>query len=252
MRDPQPHQPPGLGAAALAALVLALMACWPVLATGDVFLFLDSQGYLETGRRVLEFLAGSLLPSEGSGGGGGLGARTGDGGPSFLRSFGYSAFAAAATGAGGALLLALLQGWAACLAALSLLPREALRLRALPLALPLMLTTLPWFAVFVMPDLFTAVIIAYGAVLWRVFDRLSLPHRALLVLLASAAGLFHYGNPPLAAGLFALVLLGRLLQRRLGPGVVLAAALPVLMGPIANLGASSVALDEPSLSLIHI
>ncbi len=242
-READIETPPSLGAVSLGAAALAALACWPMLVTGDVFLFLDSRGYLETGGDILAFVEAMLTPV-GEGGGGLAGG--GDGGPSFLRSFAYSTFAAAASGHGGALLLAFAQGWMACVAALSLLPRDALRPGAWPFALPLMLTTLPWFAVFVMPDLFAAVILAYGALLWRVFDHLGRAHQLLLVALASAAGLAHYGNPPLAAGLFALVLAGRLVQRRLGLGILLAAALPVLMGPLANYAASSVALDEPS------
>ena len=169
-------------------------------------------------------------------------------GPVFLRSFAYSTFAASATSIGGAPLLVFLQAWMVSLVALSLLPRAALRLKAWPFALAMALTTLPWFAVFVMPDIFAALIVAYAAILWRIFDRLSRPHRLLLVALASAACLAHYGNPPLAAGLFGLVLAGRLVQRRMSLAVLAAAALPVLMGPLANYAASSVAFDDGAMA----
>lgn len=237
----------GAGRAALAAILLSLTMCWPLLVTGQVFVFFDTDGYLLTGQRIFALVAEMADGADPSVGGDGPAAMPGGaehGG--FLRSFGYSIFSAGMVALGGPVALALAQGWIAIFMLLALIPRQVVVPGNLWLALPMAATTLPWFTVFAMPDILTSVIVVFGAVLWRSFDGLSGFHRAVLVGLAACASLAHYGNPPLAFGLYALVLSGRLVQRRLTLAVVIAAALPVLMGPLANLAASAVVLDTPS------
>lgn len=114
------------------------------------------------------------------------------------------------------------------------------------------LTPLPWFAAYLMPDLLAAALLIYGAVLIRRFDLLSFWQRLALGLLAAFAVAAHYGHPPLAAGIFGVALLWRLVTRRLTWAVTVAAILPVLLAPLANLSASSVALDTPSVTPLRL
>lgn len=244
-------RPAGIALASLAAFLIAGAMCWPLLVTGEVFVFFDTEGYFATGDKVFGIVNQALW-----GGGSGqsisstVPAGTDEAG--FLRSFGYSTFATGMAAVGGPLALALAQGWIAIFMLLALIPRQVVVPPALILTVPLAFTTLPWFTVFAMPDIFAAVIITFGAVLWRSFDDLWWWHKVVLVSLAACASLAHYGNPPLAFGLYALVLGGRLIQRRLTLWVVIAAALPVIMGPVANYGASAVVLDTPSTAPKHM
>lgn len=243
-------RPAGIAIAALSALLCAIAMSWPILITGEVFVFFDTEGYLATGEKIFAILGnisgGNLSLSEPSAG------LEGSEDAGFLRSFGYSFFAAGMTALSGPLGLALAQGWIASFMMLALIPRQVLIPAGLVLVMPLALTTLPWFTVFAMPDIFAAVTIIFGAALWRNFDTLTPWHKMLLVFLAACASLAHYGNPPLAFGLYSLVLGGRLIQRRLTPSVVLAAFLPILLGPVANLGASAAVLDTPSTAPKHL
>ncbi len=113
-------------------------------------------------------------------------------------------------------------------------------------------TTLPWFASYQMPDLMAAAVILWGAILaWR-FDDLGPWQRVALTLIAAFAVAAHYGHGPVAAALYALVLLWRLVRRRLTLAVVAAAMFPIFFAPLANLGASSVALDKPSAAPLRL
>ena len=103
-----------------------------------------------------------------------------------------------------------------------------------------------------MPDLLAAAVLIYAAVLVRRFDDLGRWQRFALAAIAAFAVAAHYGHGPLAAGLFGVVLLWRLVCRRLTLSVTVAALLPVLFSPLANLGASSVALDAPSVAPLRL
>ena len=232
---------------AIVAFGLALLMCWPILLTGDAYVFFDTKGYLSMGDQILA----PLLGGGGEAGGGGLPSASGPDEPaSPLRSFAYGIFFATLNLIGGGLTIALGQGWLTIWTALILVPREAFArpVPALAILSLAALTTLPWYVSYMMPDLLAALVIAYGAVLWRAFDEIGPLMRILLGLFAAFALISHYGHPPMAAGLFGLVLLARAVQRRLTLSVAAAAVLPILFALLGNLGASSVALDQPSMA----
>jgi hypothetical protein len=113
-------------------------------------------------------------------------------------------------------------------------------------------TTLPWFAAYLMPDLLAAAVILWPAILVRRFDALGAWQRWVLGAIAAFAVVAHYGHLPLAAGLALLVLTWRALARRLTLAVAAAAILPVMFAPFANISASGVALDTPSAAPLRL
>jgi hypothetical protein len=248
----------------LLALGCALVLAWPMLATGSYLIFSDTDSYIRGGEiiwRMALDMAG-LDPSGGSGGapagGGGDGGRpmvNERGQPYVVRSFIYSAYTFAAGAAiwpaGFALLQAAMTLWLlfaligpAAAARPGLLTAAFLYLAAL--------TTLPWFASYLMPDLLAAAVVIYAAILVRRFDALVPWQRLAIGAIAAFAIAAHYGHGPLAAGLLGAVLLWRLVTRRLTLAVTVAAVLPVFFAPLANLGASSVALDTPSVTPLRL
>lgn len=245
---------------ALWALALALVLGWPMLAMGGYLIFDDTEPYIRGGRIIWQMALDMVLPTAdpgaAAGGANGPPAMTNDRGEAYsVRSFIYSLYTlfagAAVWPAGFALLQAAMVLWMlagligpAAVARPGILAAGFVWLAAL--------TTLPWFAAYLMPDLLAAAIVIYGAILIRRFDALSVPQRIALGLLAAFAVAAHYGHPPLAAGVFGSALLWRLATRRLTWAVCTAAILPVLFAPLANLGASTVALDTPSVAPLRL
>jgi hypothetical protein len=247
---------------AILAVVLALVLGWPMLAVGGELVFADTESYVRGGRIVWTMgtdLLGDLLGVAPEGGGG-----IGDGGdalvnargePIVVRSFIYSAYTFVAGAQiwrpGFALLQAAMTLWML----FALIGRDALARPGILGVTFLYLaafTTLPWFAAYQMPDLLAATVILWGAILvWR-FDDLRPWQQVALALIAAFAVAAHYGHGAVAAALYGAVLLWRLVRRRLTLAVVVAAAFPVLFAPLANLGASSVALDKPSVTPLRL
>jgi hypothetical protein len=108
------------------------------------------------------------------------------------------------------------------------------------------LTSLPWFASYLMPDLLAAAVLLYAAMLVRSFDVLSIPQRTVLGLLAAFAIGSHYGHIPLAVACIGAALAFRLLQRRLGFSVLVAAVAPIAAVVAANAALGMLFFDEPS------
>ncbi len=65
-----------------------------------------------------------------------------------------------------------------------------------------------------MPDIFAALIILHAAILLGRFDELTTAQKVVMTALASFAVAAHYGNPPLAFGLFTVAILWRLIIRK--------------------------------------
>jgi hypothetical protein len=281
---PAPARSGALGGAPLvgwagAALALgcALALCWPVWLTGAVYVFADTTGYLRGGEVIWGYL-GDLLPDvppdaggaeravaagAGQGAGGAAEAITASGtvadarGEAAVgRSLTYSAAAYAAWAVLGEAAIPVIQAWITVMMAFSLLSARALRRPALLLAgfaWLALLTPLPFYAVFLMPDLLAAVPILFAACLvWR-WDELGTGQRIALAVLAALATSSHYGTVPLALGCIGVALALRLLSGRLpGPAILATAALVVGFGPLLNLGASTAVTDEPSTAPLRL
>ena len=264
---PDPHGPaPLLSPLGMAiALAAALVLSWPMMVTGDYLIFSDTGSYIRGGeiiwRIVTDMLGFGSDPTAAGGGGAALdpgaggGMRNVRGEPYVVRSFVYSLYTlvtgAALWPAGFAILQAAMTLW--MLFAL-IGPGAAARPWVLAggFAYLAAFTTLPWFTVYLMPDLLAAAVLIYAAVLMRRFDDLATWQRVAIGLIASFAIAAHYGHGPLAAGILGAVLIWRLIAGRLTVAVCVAAVLPVLFSPLANLSASSVALETPSVAPLRL
>lgn len=235
-------------------MLLAMASCWPMLLMGGPLLFHDSASYLDQGGRI----AAMLAPADAGGGGEGGGA-AGAGGPAggkALRSAPYALFVHLATltplGLAGPTL-----AQSALVAALALMlmmgeQRAPRRDVALAAAAMVGLTTWPWFASYLMPDLLAAAAVLYAAVLARSFDALDWPQRLGAGGVATFAILSHYGHLPLAAGCIAVALGLRWLDGRLGLAVIAAGAAPIALALAINVGGSSAVLEGPSVAPMRL
>lgn len=253
-----------IACAPAAQMMLVLLAgflmTWPAWINGGPLLFFDSPGYIIQGRTAVEGTLAALSPptapegAAGADGGGGDGA-AGFGATAakteFIRSLGYSGFAFVASlsplGAYGVALAQaiLVAAVLAVLAGRDILLRPAKG--AVAAGLVLLLTPLPWFASYLMPDILAAVPILLGIILVR----RSRPGPLAFVLLLGAgtfACLSHYGHLPLAVavGAAALLLLG--LQRRLTLAALVLALAPPMLASTINAAGSVVAFKEASVA----
>lgn len=245
----------GLIIAALAAFVL----CWPTVLTGADFVFSDSTSYYRAGKEIWELALGIMqaaLPSlESAPATAEASTATAveklqfDDEPRFGRSIVYSIFAYLLISTVGPLGLAWAQGMLTLFALFVLITPQMLQARTiliLGLVLVAAVTQLPWRVVYLMPDIFAATIVIFGACLIGPFDHLSRSQQIVLTLLAAFAVATHYGNVPLAAGFLGLVLFWRLMTSRIALAPIVAAIVVVAASPLGNLGASAAVLDEPS------
>ena len=124
-------------------------------------------------------------------------------------------------------------------------PRTSIALAAASVAL---LTPLPWFASYLMPDLLAAGVILYAVVLVRDLDDLGSLQKTVLGLVAAFAIIVHYGHIPLAAACIGTALFLRLVRRRLGIAAIVAGLAPPMIAMGANMLAGAVVFDGPSLA----
>ena len=230
------------------ALVVAaaILLCWPMLILGAPLMFADSASYVRGGQAGLDELLSMVLPTTSSGE-----ASIVAGKGEFIRSMPYAAFAylAASTPLGLAgttfLQAVLVLFMAAALAGRAAeAPRREIAAAVLVLAL---LTPLPWYGSYLMPDIFAAAVVLYAAVLVSSFDRLSAAERILLALIATLAIASHYGHIPLAAATIGVALAIRWAERRPNFGAaVLAGVAPVVATLLVNFVSSAALLDSPS------
>jgi hypothetical protein len=245
-----------------AVLVVTLLLSWPMWLAGGYLTFADSASYIRGGE-IIWRMAGDILPFGGDGGlapagqdGGTAAARVNERGePIIVRSFVYSSYTLVAGAAIWPPAFAILQTTLVLWMLLALIgPGAAARpwILAGGVAYLALFSTLPFFAPYLMPDILAAAILIHAAILVRRFDALDPWQQVALTAIATFAVAAHYGHGPLAAAIFGLVILYRLLSRRLTLAAFLAATLPVLFSPIANLGASTVALDTPSVAPLRL
>ena len=234
-------------------LLLAALLMWPMALVTAPIVYFDSYAYASAGRAALA-MAAELLPLPEAAGGGGTGAADGGddgasgggGGIGALRSAAWSVSLALLGGMPwGAVALCVLQAAATLLVASALIPAGASggaiggAARWAPaLAATALLTGLPWYAAYAMPDLLGALVIAYYAVVAAAPRRLGAPAAWTLAALATYAVLGHYGHVPLAAGLAAVAAVLRWRRMDLAAAAMLAG--PVLVAVLVNVATSAV------------
>ncbi len=235
-------------------LGVAVILCWPMLFLPTPIAFYDTAAYFNRGYQIFDYI-GQLLPfsadaADGASAGGAAGLPA-DGNARALRSVPYSVFTYATqltplgffgTALAQTVLVLLVLG-----GAIGRVP-TLLDNSAVPLFLGcVFLTSLPWFASFIMPDLFAAAILLYAIVLVNRFDDLSWLQRTVLGLIAAWAIMCHYGHIPLAVAAIGAALGLRLLQWRLRLGALAFGIAPILVALAANALFGMVAFKSTSV-----
>lgn len=242
----------------LLALMLACIASWPMLVGGSYFFFHDTGLYIGTGEKIFNFAIGTVSQVFQTPGGGTDTSTSDvirDNRIMVLRSFVYSLYVFIMGGGVWPPIFATLQAAAVIWSAFALIDRTALD-HSWVLAvgmIPVMgLTTLPWFTVYLMPDILVAMIVIYAAVLLTRYDHLSRIQLLVLCGLTTFAVASHYGHGPIAFGLLAGVIAWRAIRRQLTWGFFVAAVIPVLFSPVANLTTSAVVLDDAEVTPMRL
>jgi hypothetical protein len=229
------------------AFIGALLALWPVLLEGGAVIVMeDTVSYLDKGVRLMQFLATSLREATSGAPGSVPALREVAHESTSLRSLPYTAFMGVLAPAGPIFAL-----WVQT--ALTLLVAVAVARDVLDRpwwagvllgAVMLVATPLPFMASFLMPDIFGAVVVLFGVLLVRGFDRLTRASQLALSLIAVFAVGTHYGNIPLAAAIVGTALL---LVGGRGRTAVLAVAV-VAMAVAGNVFIGMVAFDSASVA----
>lgn len=230
------------------AFLIAVVLCWPMLIAGGPLIFFDTYAYFERGQKLVELVIGPVGavadPAAGTqeGGNGLQGLR--------IRSLPYSLYVyLTASSPIGLYLTCILQGTAVLWASLSLLPkldRSALRAIGSGAIVIGLLSGLPWFVSYAMPDILGAIVAIYYICLLTRIDHLSPKQSAVLALLTTGAILAHYGNLPLAGALALAVLAWRTWRGSLRMATVALALAPVLVAISFNLALGALATNETS------
>ncbi len=247
---------PLFGAKGLAAaLLIALMLCWPMLVASGPLYFFDTIFYLNRGEKIMMFATGGEAGGAQAAGGTGAAADAGGGGGGGqeglkIRSLPYALYLYLTVHSPlGLYLTCLLQSWVVIWAFFALIPQAALK-NARTLAIGLLLvgafSSLPWFASYAMPDVLGAILPIFYICLLRRMDELLAWQRWALAALTAGAILTHYGNVPLAAALAVAVLGWRALTGSLRVEAVLLASAPIIVAIGFNFAAGSVAAKEAS------
>jgi hypothetical protein len=220
-------------------------------------IFYDTANYLRTGQSIItraaERLAELSAPEPETGGAAAAAGAKPTGGAFPTRSVYYSVFAypsAVALPATGFLTIWLQSLLVTAMIAL-LLDRRLLGMpgalagAALGLAA---LTALPFYVSWLMPDILGAVVVLWALLLVRGVERLSIAEWLFVLGAATFALTSHYGFLGLAVGLGGCAVLLLALRQRLSFGAAVLAAAPILLAMAANLAASMLVYNEPSLT----
>ena len=237
-------------------LGVSVLLCWPMLLVQPPIGFFDTDAYFNRGFQIFQILE-QALPFFGDSAGadaaaGSAASAVADGTARSLRSVPYSIFTYGTqlaplglfgTALAQTVLVLLVLGGA--IGRVPMLVSD----RAVGLfAACVLLTSLPWFASFIMPDMFAAAIILYAVVLVGRFDELSWPQRSVLVLIVAWAIMCHYGHILLAVGAIGSALGLRLLQWRLRPSVIVMGLAPLVLALAANALFAMVAFQSTSVA----
>ena len=246
------------------ALCLAIIVCWPMYVSGGIFYFFDSSTYFVDGKTIWTKLTGALLPAAetvATVGDGAGPAATEDvvvedvGGSTVIRSFIYSVFSYVTLTLAGPLGIGIAQATLVIFSFFALIEKQVLASPRVLIAGALgvaALTTLPWYSVYLMPDIFGSIILVFGAVLVTHFNDLSWPKKLVLTVLAALATATHYGNMPLMAGVGGFALLWLLWTRRLTFAAILAVAFATAFSPAVNIAGSSMFLKTTSAAPMRL
>ncbi|MGF1552571.1 MAG: hypothetical protein ACFBWO_08735 [Paracoccaceae bacterium] len=234
------------------ALIGAVLLMWPYFWLGGPLVFSDSGKYVLQGVTALDWLAGAVLPAtEAATDTAGVGTAGAGAAPApslaeatakadELRSLPYAVFAAVGTegpwGRGG---LALAQGFIALFALWPLVAsyaRHAARplLPAVVLVALAAVSSLPYFASYLMPDVFGGVVVLYYLLLLGPVRDAGGIGKLSLAAVGAFALLTHYGNLPLALGLAVVVLTLLALRRALRLETVALAVAPICAAALVN------------------
>ena len=217
---------------------------WPLVFKGGTFWFGDSAWYISDGFDFWRPITAGL----------GLGPEKVELGPSpgAHRSLPYSVFiglpmslglrAPTATYMQTCLVLALV--WP-LLVRIATAPWQLLAAAA---AAMLLVTSLPFFAVFLVPDIFAAAVILYGMLLVDEWDALDLPTRIVTTMIAIFAITTHHGNLPLAAAVLAAALCVRWWRGGLATRTVVLGAAALVAAALVNVAIGILVFDRPSLA----
>ncbi len=240
-----------------AALLLAL--AWPLLLYGRPAYFFDSVAYLNSGTRGVAMLLARLQGWLGGDGGVAAAATAAPGEGGSLRSLPYSLFIGLMASAGGQMLGAVLAQMAMLASVLGiLLGRLAPGARARPLLLAgvvvALFTSLPWFAVFAMPDMLAGMLILVIGLLAVLPAGAGRYERLWLVALGSFAVAAHASHLLLGGVMVAAALAGLAWQgkkrgeekRRVQRAAWVAA--PLLAGAALTLAGAVTGVGEVSLA----
>lgn len=110
-----------------------------------------------------------------------------------------------------------------------------------------MVTSLPWYAGFLMPDIFTPLMVLGLFMLAFCFERLSRWEQCFVVGLSFVAATVHYSHIPIAIGLLAIGVLARWVRNRYSRG-----ATPHLALPASLIGAALAAVVMSNYLMLGI
>jgi hypothetical protein len=239
-------------------VAFSLSLLWPIFYTGEFFTFSDTRSYLRGGEKIWEVLAFFVdAPAVSDGAGAAASADptsaltvNAEGKNVSGRSFTYSAFVSVLFKIGGPIAIAFGQAVLVTAVIAMLVTVDALaspRVLLPGAVLFAALTSLPWYVSYIMPDIFGSLVLLLGVILVRRIDELGFWPVLLLVAITGFAAAAHYGNMPLIFVVVVAALAIRLLRRRLSWKSAIAGVVAVSLAPLANLSASAVVLDEPSM-----
>jgi hypothetical protein len=238
-------------------LVLAVSITWPAWINGSPLLFYDSPGYIQQGEAALEGAASLLLrsdpaPAEADSTITRRSLEAAAASASFIRSLGYSTFAyLSSLSPLGFFGIVLAQSLVVAGVIALVAGREAFATGPAWIYAAgacLLLTPLPFYASYLMPDVLAAIPMLVGLLIVRGLDDLGWSAFLFVLGAATFAAVSHYGHLPLtlAVGIGALAIIA--LQRRLTLGAIVLAIAPALLAGGLNAAGSKVAFEETSVA----
>lgn len=234
-------------------LIGTVLLLWPTLLNWHPYLFWDSYGYFLQGKAYAQLLLGSLglapAPIEAKPGWIGAAARMLALDPA-IRSTSWSLLSYALASSGGFWLLALLNALVAAAMVELVLVRLFNVLPAWRLAIlagMALLTSLSWFASYLMPDLYAGLLILAAATLAFAWPELRRPERCAVSALYLLAVTFHGSHLLLAAAMAPVAVLLPA-ARAPRPARALRLGLPILAAVTFQLGASWLGFGQLTLT----
>lgn len=254
--DAVPLPPPYWSAKGLLlSLIAAVLLSWPALVMDGPLVYADTGSYHEAGEKMVGVaesrIAALSEADEVQQKGAPNGTNSGIEGIK-LRSIPYSIYTyITAASPLGLWLTCLIQATIVLFAAAALIPRIPLSARmpfSVGLAAIAVFSSLPWFVSYAMPDLLAALVVIFYLLQLRLADGIGAKGKILLVAMATAAILAHYGNIPLAAGLAAAVIVWRWFEKSLALSVIALCLAPVVFAAAFNLAGGKVSTGEESVA----